>query len=587
MGAIKLELPCITADNGVIITPDPDPTWNLDSLLSELNSLNLKLNGTSPPDSSYTLFKKVVGQRQWGFVMRVPNYSSDSESSEDDDDDSVIEENRTRLMGRVGLLDVVLAELEHERRHQGAKEKIRNKEKKLQNDLMHEYERSASLLIQLEKDGDYQRELDRQSDMQHCRTIAEERDNHLLAVQREHELQSQIEERKIKNAAAAAALEEARREEQVLREERLQKENQAHEQKIKNAAAAALEETRRKEEKWLLKLKEQALREEMLQKLKEQALREERLLKEIDEKIQAFRSTSSKAFRDQELQIGRRIRQVSGSRYSVIAKASELITLLNDPLLCPQSISAAIFAKKVASQWSNQRANFNSIAFEYGHVIVFVTSQVPLAMDLLLAQLHKACIYTDPMHLVYLKSAAISKEDFFKMTGFREEDGNAADESYLEGVASYMKLYGALVQTEVSGVRNLHGLKEGWAWVARLLNSLEPNIYTAVALNSFLEMAGFALFRTYKTQFQKMLNFISRHFVGALESKQDPNLKPVIVQLQTYIDTNQFLKEPEGWLLKNYLLSEMAMPEANYSPQQNYHSQQNYHAQQSRQYASY
>ncbi|KAI3883832.1 hypothetical protein MKW92_011371 [Papaver armeniacum] len=516
----------------------------LDSLLSELNSLNLKLDGTSSPASSYLVVpldttkqvhsKNVVSQRQRGFVMRVPDYSSDSESSEDDDDDSVIEENRTQLM-----LDGVLAELEHERRHQGTKEKIRNKVKKLQTDLMHQYERSASVLSQLEKDGDYQRELDRQSDMQHCRTIAEERENHLLAVQREHELQSQIEERKIKNAAAAAALEEARREEQVLREERLRKENQAHEQKIKNAAAAALEEARRKEEERLQKLKEQALREERLLKFKEQALREEKLLKEIDEKIQALRSNSSQAFRDQELQIGRRIRQISGSRDSVIAKASELITLLNDPLLCPQSISAAIFAKKVVSQCSNQRANFNSTAFAYGYVIVLVTAQVPLAMDLLLAELHKACIYTDP----------------FKTMGFQEEDGKDA-ESYLGGVASYMKLYGALVQTEVSGVRNLHGLKEGWAWVARLLNSLEPNIYTAVALNSFLEMAGFALFRTYKTQFQKMLNFISRRFVEALESKQDPEMKPVIVQLKTYIDTNQFVKEPEGRLLKTCLLSE-------------------------------
>ncbi|RZC72320.1 hypothetical protein C5167_035488 [Papaver somniferum] len=503
---------------------------------------------------------------QRGFVMRVPDYSSDSETSgDDDDDDSVIKENQTRLMGRVGLLDGVLAELEHELCHQGTKEKIRNKVKKLQTDLMHEYERSASLLSQLEKDGDYERELDRQSDMQHCRAIAEERENHLLAVHRERELQSRIEERKITNA-----LEEARREEQVLREERLQKENLAHEQKIKNAAAAALEEARRKEEVRLLKLKEQALREERLQKFKEQALREDRLLKEIDEKIQAFRSISSQAFRDQELQIGRRIRQISGSRDSVIAKASELITLLNDPLLCPQSISAAIFAKKIVSQCSNQRANFNGTAFAYGYVIVFVTSQVPLAMDLLLAELHKACIYTDPMHLVCSKPAAISKEDCFKMTGFREEDWNAAEslESYLEGVASYIKLYGALVQTEVRGVKTLHGLKEGWAWVARLLNSLEPDIYTAVALYSFLEMAGFALFRAYKTQFQKMLNFISGRFVDALESKQDPDLKPVIVQLETYIDTNQFLKEPEGRHLKTCLLSEMAMPEENYRPQQ-------------------
>ncbi|KAI3861923.1 hypothetical protein MKX03_004431 [Papaver bracteatum] len=542
MGAIKVELPCITADNGVIITPDPDPNWNLDSLLSELNSLNLKLNGTSSPASSYLVVplattkqvhsEKVVSQRQTGFVMGVPDY----ESSGDDDD----EDNQSQLM------DCVLAELEHERRHQGTKEKIRNKVKQLQTDLMHEYERSASLLSQLEKDGDYQRELDRQSDMQHCRAIAEERENHLLAVQR----QSQIEERKIQNAVAAAALEEARREEQAVHEERLQK------------------------------LKEQALREEMLQKFKEQALREERLLKETDEKIQAFRTTSSQAFRSQELEIGRRIRQISGSIDSVLGRATELIKLLNDPLLCPQLISAAIFAKKLVSQCSNQRANFNSTAFAYGHVIVLVTSQVPLAMDLLLAELHKACIYTDPKHLVYSKSA-LSKEDYSKLMGFREEDGNKAAESlesYLEGVASYMKLYGALVQTEVSGFQNLHGLEEGWAWIARLLNSCEANICTAVALNSFLGMAGFALFRKYKTQFEKILNVISGRFVEALESKQDSKLKPVIRQLKTYIDRNLVYKEPEGWLLKTFLLSEMVMPEADCNPHQNYHSQQNYHA---------
>ncbi|RZC70420.1 hypothetical protein C5167_033581, partial [Papaver somniferum] len=75
--------------------------------------------------------------------------------------------------------------------------------------------------------------------------------------------------------------------------------------------------------------------------------------------------------------------------------------------------------------------------------------------------------------------SAISKEDYFKVMGFREEDGTAESrESYLEGVASYMKLYGALIQTEVSGVQKLHGLKEGWAWIARLLNSLPANIYT-------------------------------------------------------------------------------------------------------------
>ncbi|KAI3836330.1 hypothetical protein MKX03_020818 [Papaver bracteatum] len=80
-----------------------------------------------------------------------------------------------------------------------------------------------------------------------------------------------------------------------------------------------------------------------------------------------------------------------------------------------------------------------------------------------------------------------------------------------------MKLYGALVQMEVSGVRNLHGLKVSWKWQV------------------------FALFGTYKTQYR---NFVSCRFLHSLESKQDPKLNPIIMKLKTYIDTNQFLKEP-------------------------------------------
>ncbi|KAI3981731.1 hypothetical protein MKX01_027716, partial [Papaver californicum] len=525
-GAIKLELPCTknttsSANNGVIITADHEPNWNLDSLLSELSSLELKLKGTSSTSSSasYPIVsftkkqvdnKKVVirsSQRQRDFVMRVSDEDDDDDDDDDDDredvandsqlvttgrrfaftyssdwessgdDDSVVEEHPMQLMDRVGLLDGVLAELEHER-HQGIKEKVRNKVKTLETDLMHVYERSASALRQVEKNKDYRRELDNKLEMHHCRTIAEARENHLLEVQRKHEHRSQIEERKIQNADAA--FEEARRKEQAFREEKMRQEK----------AKAETED-----------------------------------------------------FRNHELQIGRRIKQISGNRDSVrwVASFSFLtiiIISIDSVYFARRSPEQKPFRVPVVSQCSTQSANFNSTAFACGHVIVLVTSQVPLAMDLLLAELHKACIYTVPKHFAYSK-------------------------------------------TEVSGVQNLHGLKEGWAWVARLLNSLPASIYTAVALNSFLEMAGFALFRAYKTQFRKILNFISRHFLDVLESKQDPKLNPIIMKLKTYINTKQFLKEPEGWLLKTCLLSEMAMPEANYSPpQQNYHSQQNYHAQQ-------
>lgn len=44
-------------------------------------------------------------------------------------------------------------------------------------------------------------------------------------------------------------------------------------------------------------------------------------------------------------------------------------------------------------------------------------------------------------------------------------------------------------QTEIPGVQNAHGLKEGWAWLARFLNALPANIYTAVALIAFLQVS--------------------------------------------------------------------------------------------------
>lgn len=52
-------------------------------------------------------------------------------------------------------------------------------------------------------------------------TSAEALDNHLTAVQRDHELKSQIEERKIRSDAAH---EEAKRKERALQEERLRQE---------------------------------------------------------------------------------------------------------------------------------------------------------------------------------------------------------------------------------------------------------------------------------------------------------------------------------------------------------------------------
>lgn len=134
-------------------------------------------------------------------------------------------------------------------------------------------------------------------------------------------------------------------------------------------------------------------------------------------------------------------------------------------------------------------------------------------MDLILAELHRASIYTVPKH--------------------REGKLESADD-YLEQLERFMKLYGALVQTEIDGVENAHGLKEGWAWLARFVKAPLPNFsnkYTAAALIVFLRMAGFSLYKKYKCQFRKLLNTVSDYYLKALKEQGDSELNSYITEI--------------------------------------------------------
>ncbi|KAJ4962077.1 hypothetical protein NE237_021987 [Protea cynaroides] len=647
MGAVKLELRCPKNINGVAVDPQPD--WSLDSLTSELNSLEVLLNASSLRHVPFTKSRirelpKVKGttMSSKAFVMHVDEME-DTESegeeihdqslvvgrrfscdelylsdSDDFEDESAVEQTQIVLMDKVGLLEGALFELDHEHTVV-VKEEIRNTISALQTDLMSESEKSAATLIQIGKFTEARREMDKKQDTQYQRKIAEALDNHLIAVQRDYEHRSQIEERRIRYDAA---FEEAKKREKALQEERVRQERakaeaevarkraeeaqkaalEAEKRATKEAAEREATETRKVLAAQVVQKEVNDLRmdasAEAFQELKnkglqskqsglggcsevqlivkgaESALKAEaerlRKYKELDENNQQLRLTSNKDFRSYERQIARRIKQITGFKENARMKADELIKIFNDPA-CPQSIKVAVFAKTVVSQCENPVA-ISITAFACGHVIALVTKHVPFLMDLVLAEFHRACIYTVPKHIHYSQSAFKSKEAYYKMISFREEDGKIqSTEHCLEGIASYMKLYGALIQTEGDGVQNM--LKEGWAWLARFLNVLPANIYTAVALDAFLQMAGFALFRKYKSQFRKILNIIDSHFLDALQSSKDPMLNPVIFRIKKYIETKQFLREPEGWRLQTSLLSETYAPESD----SGFHQEQYYH----------
>jgi nucleoporin GLE1 len=187
--------------------------------------------------------------------------------------------------------------------------------------------------------------------------------------------------------------------------------------------------------------------------------------------------------------------------------------------------------------------------------MLLVTNQVPDAMDYLLTEFNRVCMYTVPKHLHALNAQARNK-DYYRLIGYQEENGQLeSTESYLTYVVAYVKLYAAMIQTEIKGVRHPHGLAEGWKWLAMFLNALPATTATACALHAFLKMAGFALHKKYGSQFLKILDVISRCFLPALKDQGNKMQSEAVNNLQNYLNDKIYLQEPEGQYLVQQLLS--------------------------------
>ncbi|KAK4377568.1 hypothetical protein RND71_003864 [Anisodus tanguticus] len=479
-GAIKLQPPLPKSVDGV--TLDPNPDWSFYALLVELNSIEKKLNASSkfPFPFTKTESRQLSASKdnsRRGFVMQVSN-----DDVEDMDGDTKHEVGDHLLMGgkRFACDEFCLSDSDqsegglHIELQRDLMDKVGLVESAF-SELAHEHQLTIAMflsgfsLMPIEA-GNL---ADNKS--------AEALDDHLTAVQRDHEHKSQIEERNIRDDAAR---EEAKRKEKALQEEK------ARQERIRAEA--------------------------------------KRLGNGVPKQV----------------------------------KADELLKLISGST-CPQSISIAMFTQKVVSLCVNPTGSFNSAVYAYCHVVVHVTSKVPLAMDILIAELNKVCIYTVPKYIMYSEAAFQTKEAHFKAIGYAEEDGKIEKtDSYMDRLSAYMKLYGALVQTEVEGCHNLHGLREGWAWIARFLNVFPANLYTATALLAFFEMAGFALHRRYKIQFKKLLDIIAREFLTAFKDRGDEKLTKLTENLRSYIELNELLHELQGWRLRSTLDSHIFAPDS-------------------------
>ncbi|XP_006647454.3 protein GLE1 [Oryza brachyantha] len=607
MGFARVELRCPRA-------LDPRPSWTLGDVLAELDSLEATRRSAQPtPLKLPPEWASVGSAREKAFVMRV---EEEDETDEDDDgsdgksralvangarfscndlESSDVEESEDELDGRIApyhlmekrsLEKSILLELEREH-HLKVQEEVRSKLSALEVCHQNEIQRTVSAFVRLQKYAESRKELDRRLDVHFQRKIAEVLDKHLSMVQRDHEQKSQIVERRIRDDAA---LEEAKRKEQAMKDEKIRQERAKQEAEARQKAAAKLAaeaqkaaaEAAAKEaaEKEYAKVRDAAASrssqnsqsnvaatmakkneiESELPGIKvfadnsalEAESRRRALLDQVPANI-----NSSKEFSRYDRQIAKSIGKLMPTTDSVKARAGELIKAL-DGQDCPRPIACRIFANKIISIVKSRNTKdktFGNLAFACGYVMLLVTNQVPDAMDYLLAEFHKVCIYTVPKHLHALNAQARNR-DYYRLIGYQEENGQLeSTESYLTYVAAYIKLYAAMIQTEIRGVRHPHGLAEGWKWLAMFLNALPATTATACALHAFLKVAGFALHKKYGSQFMKLLDVISRCFLPALKEQGSRIQAEATSNLQNYLTDKVYLEEPEGQYLAQQLLS--------------------------------
>ncbi|XP_042430731.1 protein GLE1-like isoform X1 [Zingiber officinale] len=606
---IQLEPPC-SKSSLVVASVDPDQQWTMDDFVAGLQALELKLGFSSSkiPSPLKQLERVLLQESEMhmldktrcesdqvaGWRMTCPDFdSSDFEGSVDD---LSFETTKSYAMDKQNLEKSIFLELERQSQLR-LKEELRSKLADLVASQRSEINRSASAMTQISKYVEVKQEMDRKLDRQYQRKIAEMLDSHLSAVQRDHEQRSLIEERRLRDDAAfeeakkRALIEEKHRREKVkaeaeaklkaakLAEEAERTTMEAAQRAAKESAetetvsireAAASEDARKKstdddntntkDTTSLPKMPKEPLLTDGIKVLAtDAALKAEiKRLKIYNEVIENPNLPSQKELDRRGRQISKILKQLTGTVENVRTKKDALVNILSTDIPgCPSSISATMFAKQVIAWCEDSTGTFDSTVFACGRVILLVTSKIPDVMDFLVAEFHKVCIYTVPKYLQPSDQAS-QNDDYWKMIGYHEKDGKIeSSESYLNRVQSYMKLYAAIIQTQIEGIRNPHGLGKGWSWLARFLNALPANKSTAYALEAFLKMAGFALYRKYKYQFKKMLDVISRSYLPAvrLKEKGDRKIVEVVKKLEQYLEHEMFRKEPDGWRLHDGLLS--------------------------------
>lgn len=423
-------------------------------------------------------------------------------------------------------------------------------------------------------------------DQESQKTHSAEREDALRKLQREQRLVEEEQQKHVERARERdrKAREEAARKEaerlalEKKRQEELEAEHKRTEEEARKRKEKEEQEARRKKEKEELerKKKEEAAAKAIKQttgkhghtavimeggkavysspSALEEVKRLGSRLVEAEQKVAPLVNDPAMKSRRREVEknITKYVSQISATKEQIRNKTSDLQKVLRS---CTDEVALTyaclVLTQKLVSQCEAQVVKLHSFAFALAVVTVRVGAQFPLFMELMIARLYKVCPLCIPQYQGYLANAGVAKEEVMKDIGYKEvEDIKTgamrleSTEEYLFRIQGYLLFYGAI--TQVDEMNNPYPLRHAWVFLSRLLNHLPANKSTSTALVAFIRVTGFQLYRTYRSQFMKILQYIYDNFLPELKSTEDPETRAVYTRLITYLESRQFEKVPEG-----------------------------------------
>ncbi|KAG2429002.1 hypothetical protein HXX76_011246 [Chlamydomonas incerta] len=260
---------------------------------------------------------------------------------------------------------------------------------------------------------------------------------------------------------------------------------------------------------------------------------------------------TKKARRDIEKKLTVHVQQISGTQNQVAVKCQDVYNLLSGVQGPWRAYAVLTFANKIIKQQELVQLN-NKAAFPLAQVAVKISSYFPELLDALLGLIQKSMPLAVPQAYVH-DAAQITNNAYYRGMGFEELDDPAAPsgkvfespDEYLKRLEGLLLLYAAVMQVDEP---NRFGVAYAWSWVARCLNSLPADRYTAKALVAVLRVAGFSLFTRYRGQFVKLMGTLRRDFLPALRATAagDDLISAFATLLESYVDDGVFRRPPEG-----------------------------------------